>query len=144
MIVTVIWTDCFHIPSNHQTEFVEVRKRSDGEIFNDGIVRQGMRQKGYTDVEIAVAMPCYKLVSITLNMEEHLQVCTVIWTDHHHTHPLMEEITIDMAKVPKTADMIMMAMEKKGYDIKLIQELFSFVNGYNLIGITIGQITWLE
>lgn len=69
-------------------------------------------------------------------------IVTVIWTDHFHDHVMMEEITIDMAAVPRTKAMVTMAMEKKGYTGA---ELHSAIGlDYELIGIAIGTITWLE
>lgn len=69
-------------------------------------------------------------------------IVTVIWTDHFHDHVMMEEIIINEAAVPDPKTMVTMAMEKKGYTGA---ELHSAIGlDYELIGIAIGTITWLE
>lgn len=53
MQIDVVWHDHHGDGSAYRkTELVEVRDRSDGHFYEEGVLRQAMRQYGYEEAEI--------------------------------------------------------------------------------------------
>ena len=74
MDVTVIWNDCFSDGmSDHNAEMVQVRERKDGNIYTEGLVRQAMRNLGYSPQMVNEAISkSYGLVGIIKGKVEWL------------------------------------------------------------------------
>ena len=72
MIVTVIWNDFNCSDDCGIAEVVEIRERQDGQYHTQGIVRQAMRQHGYSEELVNEAIMSYGLVGIIKGRVEWL------------------------------------------------------------------------